>query len=90
MDKSKPTTLIDLLAMLVADIDIFLLKDESQENDKEQEYFHRDEIREQLKASLKKFGTLPLAMHQELYNDLQYSFIKNEIDKLRKKHLKNY
>jgi hypothetical protein len=48
----------ELLALFCADIDIFLLQDEAQQNDLDKLYT-KDEIREQLKKSLIKFISLP-------------------------------
>lgn len=48
----------DLLALFCADIDIFLLQDEAQQNDLDKLYT-KEEIREQLKKTLVKFISLP-------------------------------
>lgn len=55
------TTLRYFLALTMADIDIFLLQDEAQENDKDKLYT-KEEIRSQLKDTMKKMVTnLPVA-----------------------------
>lgn len=56
----KDTTLREFLALTMADIDIFLLKDESQENDKDKLYT-KEEIRSQLVNTMEKMLNLPLA-----------------------------
>lgn len=58
--KNQDTTLREFLALVMADIDIFLLQDEAQEKDKDQLYT-KEEIRGQLMATMKKFVTLPMA-----------------------------
>ena len=52
--KEKHLTLKYLLAMTIADVDIFLLMDETQERDNNKEYFTREEIRHQLQKTLSK------------------------------------
>lgn len=42
-------TLKYLISVIASDIDIKLLKDQSQTKDNEKEFYHRDEIRNQLK-----------------------------------------
>ena len=58
MKNQSETTLRDLLALFCADIDIFLLQDEAQENDLDKMY-SKEEIREQLHKTMKKFTSLP-------------------------------
>lgn len=58
MKNHNETTLRELLALFCADIDIFLLQDEAQENDLDKMY-SKEEIREQLHKSMRKFTTLP-------------------------------
>lgn len=53
----KNVTLEDLLILFCADIDVFLLQDENQENDLDKLYT-KDEIREQLSKTLIKFNSL--------------------------------
>jgi hypothetical protein len=53
-EKLEETTLREFMAHFCADIDIFLLKDESQENDNDKLYT-KEEIRKQLHNSLHKF-----------------------------------
>ena len=55
----EETTLRTFLALAMADIDIFLLKDETQENDKDKLYT-KEEIREQLMSTMQKFTNLPM------------------------------
>ena len=55
---NEEITLRSLLALFCADIDIFLLKDESQKNDLD-ELYTKEEIREQLKKTGVKFLSLP-------------------------------
>ncbi len=55
----EETTLKTFLAMAMADIDIFLLKDETQENDNDKLYT-KEEIREQLMKTMRKFTNLPM------------------------------
>ena len=62
----EETTLRTFLAMAMADIDIFLLKDETQENDKDKLYT-KDEIREQLMNTMEKFTNLPM-VHNGIYD----------------------
>jgi hypothetical protein len=50
---TRETTLREFLAIVMADIDIFLLKEEDQETDKDKLYT-KEEIRSQLQASLQK------------------------------------
>ena len=58
MKNQSETTLRELLALFCADIDIFLLQDEAQENDLDKMY-SKEEIREQLHKTMKKFTSLP-------------------------------
>jgi len=59
MNGSEDTTLREYLALFCADIDIFLLQDEAQENDLDK-LFTKEEIRNQLHKTMKKFTTLPI------------------------------
>lgn len=54
----QDTTLRELLELVMADIDIFLLQEENQKNDKEKLYT-KEEIRNQLKVTLEKITNLP-------------------------------
>lgn len=56
---NKSISLEQLLCMFCADIDIFLLQDEAQENDLNKIYT-KEEIREQLKKTLIKFNSLSI------------------------------
>lgn len=58
MKNHNETTLRELLGLFCADIDIFLLQDEAQENDLDKMY-SKEEIREQLHKSMRKFTSLP-------------------------------
>jgi hypothetical protein len=58
-------SLKDLLTIFSADVDIFLLQDEAQENDLDKLYT-KDEIREQLEKTLIKITSLPV--DPKLYN----------------------
>jgi hypothetical protein len=62
----KGITLKELLAGFCADIDVFLLKDESQENDLDKMY-SKEEIRQQLKKTLLKFGSFSF-VHPSVYD----------------------
>jgi hypothetical protein len=55
----QDTTLKEFLAIVMADIDIFLLQDETQTKDKDKLYT-KEEIRSQLEATLKKVTNLPI------------------------------
>jgi hypothetical protein len=55
---NEETTLRSLLALFCADVDTFLLRDESQENDKDKLYT-KEEIREQLTKTYVKFLSFP-------------------------------
>ena len=57
--ESEETTLRTFIALFCADIDIFLLQDEAQENDNDKLY-SKEEIREQLHKSMHKFTHLPI------------------------------
>lgn len=59
MENQKETTLRTFIAMFCADIDLFLLQDEAQENDLDKLYT-KEEIREQLYKSMTKFTSLPI------------------------------
>jgi hypothetical protein len=73
-------TLRELLAIFVADIDIFLLQDESQTKDNDKIYT-KEEIREQLHRTMDKFVNLPIIHPQmfdlPLFSALSYKFLKN-------------
>ena len=58
MKNQGETTLKELLGLFCADIDIFLLQDEAQENDLDKMY-SKEEIREQLHKTMRKFALLP-------------------------------
>lgn len=47
-------TIKSLLAMTMADIDIFLLQEEDQKTDKKKDSFTKQEIRDQLEETMKK------------------------------------
>jgi hypothetical protein len=66
METQNETTLKEFLAFFCADIDIFLLKDESQENDLDKLYSN-EEIREQLRKTMKKFTTV-FPVHPMVYD----------------------
>ena len=74
------TTLRELLAIFVADIDIFLLQNESQTKDNDKIYT-KEEIREQLHRTMDKFVNLPIIHPQmfdvPLFSALSYKFLKN-------------
>jgi hypothetical protein len=89
----KETTLKDFLASVCADIDIFLLQDESKENDLDKMY-SKEEIREQLYKTMWKFTRLP-NIHLSVWNVplfpaltkvalLDMEFSKSEIDSIEK------
>jgi hypothetical protein len=56
---NESISLEKLLCMFCADIDIFLLQDETQKNDLDKIYT-KEEIREQLKRTLIKFNSLSI------------------------------
>ena len=56
MKNQTTVTLSNIIAIMAADIDIFLLMDESQENDNDKDFFTREEIRAQLKSSLRNIA----------------------------------
>tara|TARA_B110000503_G_C7148474_1_gene414034 strand:+ start:2331 stop:2636 length:306 start_codon:yes stop_codon:yes gene_type:complete len=58
MKNHNEATLKELLALFCKDVDIFLLKDEAQENDLDKMY-SKEEIREQLHKTIRKFAKLP-------------------------------
>lgn len=62
MKTKQDTTLREFLAITMADIDIFLLQDESQKNDKDKLYT-KEEIRSQLHATMEKMTNLPMINH---------------------------
>ena len=70
MENTKNATLRTLMASLIADIDIFLLRDKKQEKDNDKKCFTHAEIRAQLKTSMLKIGNvvenLGLNIDQEL------------------------
>lgn len=78
--QTDDTTLREFLAIFVADIDIFLLQDESQTKDNEKIYT-KEEIREQLHRTMDKFVNLPIIHPQifdvPLFSALSYKFLKN-------------
>jgi len=65
-----------LLSMTMADIDLFLLMDETQEADNNKEYFTREEIRSQLKTTLSKMCNTLLSLGYDINNPLD--FIKSK------------
>ena len=54
IEKEEEVTINSLLALIIADVDVFLLKDKDQVTDKDQVY-SKDEIRKQLEETLIKF-----------------------------------
>ena len=90
--QKKDTTLREFLALTMADIDIFLLQDEAQENDKDKLYT-KEEIRSQLMNTMEKMVTnLPVAegiFDVPLFSTLtekmleMNGFSKNEIKKAK-------
>jgi hypothetical protein len=73
-------TLREFLAICISDIDIFLLKDESQENDNDKLYT-AEEIRNQLKSTMIKMTSFTF-VHPDLYDvdlfsALSYKVLRN-------------
>ena len=93
MNNQNETTLREFLAFFCADIDIFLLKDESQENDLGKLY-SKEEIREQLHKSMEKFTSVfpvhPMFFDVPLFPALtrmallESGFSKSELDSIEK------
>jgi hypothetical protein len=98
MKNQEETTLRELLAMFCADIDIFLLQDEAQENDLDKLH-SKEAIREQLHKTFSKFTSFPIVLQQvydvPLFPTLtdvafdQLGFSKGEIELAKKKALEN-
>jgi hypothetical protein len=91
MKNQSETTLRELLALFCADIDIFLLQDEAQENDLDKMY-SKEEIREQLHKTMKKFTSLP-HIHPSVFDTplfhnltqvvlLEMGFSKSELESI--------
>ena len=89
----QDTTLREFLALVMADVDIFLLQDKAQENDKDKLYT-KEEIRSQLHATIEKFTNLPI-IGEGIYDLPLFStlgekllensgFSKNEIKRYKK------
>ncbi len=93
MNQQNETTLREFLALFCADIDIFLLQDESQENDLDKLYT-KEEIREQLHKTMDKFTSVfpvaPNFFDVPLFPALTRSallasgFSKSELDSIEK------
>jgi hypothetical protein len=91
MKKQNETTLRELLAFFCADIDIFLLQDESQKNDLDKLY-SKEEIREQLHKTMEKFTSVfpvhPMVLDVPLFPALtriallESGFSKSELDSI--------
>lgn len=58
IQKDEKVTLKSFLAMAMADIDIFLLKDETKKKDNDKLYT-KEEIRNQLHKTMDKFSNIP-------------------------------
>ena len=56
MKNQTTVTLSNIIAIMAADIDASLLMDESQENDNDKEFFTREEIRAQLRSSVRNIA----------------------------------
>ena len=73
-------TLKGFVALCMADIDIFLLKDESQENDNDKLYT-KEEIRNQLESTMFKMTNLPFVFLSsydiDLFSALGYQVLLN-------------
>jgi len=71
-------TLRGFLALCFADVDIFLLQDESQENDNDKLYT-KEEIRNQLKLTMAKMTNLPFVFEGlydiDLFQALGHKFL---------------
>ena len=90
---TRETTLREFLAVVMADIDIFLLKEENQETDKDKLYT-KEEIRSQLHATMQKVTNLPIVNNSvydvPLFSSLgekaleQSGFSRKEIEKYKK------
>lgn len=96
MKNPKGITLRELLAMFCADVDIFLLQDEAQENDLDKVYT-KEEIRQQLHKTMDKFTSLPVTpgvYDIELFPPLidvvmkDMGFSKKEIEDAKKNALR--
>jgi hypothetical protein len=91
MKKQNEATLREFLALFCADIDIFLLQDESQQNDLDKLY-SKDEIREQLHKTMEKFTSVfpfhPMVFDVPLFTSLtrvallESGFSKSELDSI--------
>ena len=91
MKNQSEATLREFLALFCADIDIFLLQDEAQENDLDKMY-SKEEIREQLYKTIKKFTSLP-NIHPSVFDTplfsnltqvalLEMGFSKSELESI--------
>jgi len=73
-------TLRGFLALCFADVDIFLLQDESQENDNDKLYT-KEEIRNQLESTMYKMTNLPFIdsslYHIDLFGALGHQILRN-------------
>jgi uncharacterized protein YjgD (DUF1641 family) len=83
-------TLKELLALCFADVDIFLLKDESQENDNDKLYT-KEEIRNQLESTMYKMTNLPF-INSSLYDIDLFGALGHQLlinSGFSKKHIKS-
>ena len=83
-------TLKGFLALCFADVDIFLLQDESQENDNDKLYT-KEEIRNQLESTMYKMTNLPFIdsslYHIDLFGALGHQLLRNS--GFSEKHIKS-
>jgi hypothetical protein len=71
------SSLRDFLAICMSDIDIFLLKDESQENDNDKLYT-AEEIRNQLKSTMSKMTSFTF-IHPSCYDVDLFKALSNKV-----------
>jgi hypothetical protein len=89
---NEEVTLKSFIALIMADIDIFLLQEENQQTDKDK-LFTTEEIRNQLEKTMIKFVSFPI-LHPMLYDLplfealsekmlIENGFSKHEIKRLK-------
>jgi len=84
MRRDEELTIEWLLAFFCSDVDIFLLKDNTQEKDNEKEYYHKEEIRSQLKSSMSKIidvlkgNNIPTSI--PLLTDFKYIMLQEKLN----------
>jgi len=83
--KNEELNLKSLIAVIVADIDVYLLQNEEQTGDNDKESFTREEIRNQLSSTMSNVSNALLKLGYDieeplLRHDILHNLLDNVLD----------